>query len=325
MNETKPNLFKYATSELSQDAFLCWFLEWADPKHGVENPLHKAAHNFIFKLSDGKIQSVEKLEILRQYKKIDILVKINDTDILLIEDKVHALERKNQLKDYKGLIETDFLDKSLTAIYLKTGDQSGFSAANLAGFKVFLRRDLLNVLDYAIEIGVKNDILNDFRDKLHSYESDVQSYKTLKLDDWIYESWIGFYNELSDLLKDGGWGHVNQVNGGFLCFTWNSNFKKTELFDFEYYPQLEQHRLRIKIIPYPFEKANEIRDYFRNILFEKASEFGINIHRNGRIGKTMTVAECSDEYRKTDKNGLIDMQATVEYLKKIGQMINNIN
>jgi hypothetical protein len=25
----KPNIFKYATSELSQDAFICWLLAWA--------------------------------------------------------------------------------------------------------------------------------------------------------------------------------------------------------------------------------------------------------------------------------------------------------
>ncbi len=29
--QTPPNLFSYATSELSQDAFICWSLEWASP------------------------------------------------------------------------------------------------------------------------------------------------------------------------------------------------------------------------------------------------------------------------------------------------------
>nr|WP_260390277.1 hypothetical protein [Ornithobacterium rhinotracheale] len=28
----KPNLFQYATSELSQDAFLCWLIAWADAR-----------------------------------------------------------------------------------------------------------------------------------------------------------------------------------------------------------------------------------------------------------------------------------------------------
>ncbi len=29
--DNKPNLFKFATSELSQDAFIRWLLAWADP------------------------------------------------------------------------------------------------------------------------------------------------------------------------------------------------------------------------------------------------------------------------------------------------------
>ena len=31
----KPNLFQYATSELSQDAILWWLLSWADNKHRI--------------------------------------------------------------------------------------------------------------------------------------------------------------------------------------------------------------------------------------------------------------------------------------------------
>ena len=28
-NSTEPNIFHFATKELSQDAFLCWLLSWA--------------------------------------------------------------------------------------------------------------------------------------------------------------------------------------------------------------------------------------------------------------------------------------------------------
>ena len=33
----RPNLLDYATSELSQDAFLLWFLRWSDPKYKDEH------------------------------------------------------------------------------------------------------------------------------------------------------------------------------------------------------------------------------------------------------------------------------------------------
>jgi hypothetical protein len=32
----EPNLFNYATSELSQDAFICWLIAWADSSQ-IEN------------------------------------------------------------------------------------------------------------------------------------------------------------------------------------------------------------------------------------------------------------------------------------------------
>ena len=44
----RPNLFWYATSELSQDAVLCWLLSWADKKHQALVPiLHKVGAEFI--------------------------------------------------------------------------------------------------------------------------------------------------------------------------------------------------------------------------------------------------------------------------------------
>lgn len=33
----KPNLFKIATGELSQDSFIAWLLEWADSKNSQYN------------------------------------------------------------------------------------------------------------------------------------------------------------------------------------------------------------------------------------------------------------------------------------------------
>ena len=33
-----PNLFDYATSELSQDAALCWSIAWADSRHAATDP-----------------------------------------------------------------------------------------------------------------------------------------------------------------------------------------------------------------------------------------------------------------------------------------------
>ena len=36
-----PNLFRFATSELSQDAFICWLISWGDPQY---EKTHEALH-----------------------------------------------------------------------------------------------------------------------------------------------------------------------------------------------------------------------------------------------------------------------------------------
>lgn len=46
---TNPNLFKFATSELSQDAFICWLLSWAEKDYKVgsdkQQALNELANN----------------------------------------------------------------------------------------------------------------------------------------------------------------------------------------------------------------------------------------------------------------------------------------
>ena len=44
----KPNLFSFATTELSQDAFIAWLLAWADTQYASADPqLHACARELI--------------------------------------------------------------------------------------------------------------------------------------------------------------------------------------------------------------------------------------------------------------------------------------
>jgi hypothetical protein len=43
-----PNLFSHATKELSQDAFLCWLLDWANKAYAQTDPqMHRAGRMFL--------------------------------------------------------------------------------------------------------------------------------------------------------------------------------------------------------------------------------------------------------------------------------------
>ena len=106
------NIFKYATKELSQDAFLCWLLSWynIDENEDEEvNKLKEIAIKFLEIIlgKDDNLRNNEyKIEIKRQYKKIDVLILLKNKDniqdneyekAIIIEDKIFSSEHDNQI------------------------------------------------------------------------------------------------------------------------------------------------------------------------------------------------------------------------------------
>lgn len=137
---TTPNLFKFATSELSQDAFICWLLSWADQDYQTGNDKHRALNRLatsvlalFFKKAGNSLPSrIDKIVVKRQANNIDVLCIINDTYCVLIEDKVGSLQHSDQLIRYKqfmlnGHAQT-FTEDKIIPIYLQTHDQSNYKA-----------------------------------------------------------------------------------------------------------------------------------------------------------------------------------------------------
>ena len=131
-----PNIFHYATKELSQDAMICWLIDWAgqDGPH-VDRQLRTCARQFVQALLDHKREGRVRprditTEIRRQDKRIDVLARINGVHILLIEDKTATGAHGDQLaRGYEAVVrgETGFgaVDEDhIRSIYLKTGNQS---------------------------------------------------------------------------------------------------------------------------------------------------------------------------------------------------------
>ena len=90
---TTPNIFDYATSELSQDAFICYLLSFGKKEFNGSKE-YIAAHKF---LRECGIEEDVK-EIHTQYKHIDVLVETGNY-LLIIEDignardyTIHGLE-----------------------------------------------------------------------------------------------------------------------------------------------------------------------------------------------------------------------------------------
>lgn len=135
---TIPNIFKYATSELSQDAFLCWLFEHINLE---DNCLTKQIANKITGMILSKYQLIEKkfslteldnienykVSITKQKDYIDIFLlfssAVSDKKFaILIEDKTWSDESKeNQVEEYVRKKKAEYPDVMIIPVYFKTG------------------------------------------------------------------------------------------------------------------------------------------------------------------------------------------------------------
>lgn len=308
-----PNLFDFATSELSQDAFICWLASWADPAlKGKDEHLHKTATAFVDRLLEvGKgpcVSSIRSIEARTKWKDIDVLLVVNGQAAIIIEDKTDTEDHSNQLCRYKNAACEEFAAEAIAAVYLKTGNQAGYRRPTAAGYGCFLRRDLLAVLDEGERAGVRNDIFADFHCRLRDIEQLVQSFRTMPLRDWNDERrvWEGFFLALQEHLGDAEWGYVSNPRGGFMGFWWHSCNNR--------YLQLEDGKLCFKIAV-----ADEPQwSSWQRALMAHNGANGLRLegsrYRRGR-GGCMTVAVLDRDYRQTDNLNQLDFEGTLKTLR----------
>ena len=221
----KPNLFTYATSELSQDAIICWLLEWGRLENKeLDQELHQIGKQFLDSLF-CKFDDIETpsqyhtIEIVKQYKNIDVFCVVNNEYAIIIEDKTNTRNHSKQLDTYLNEIKKKYEDSKILPIYFKTGDQSDYSTIMDKGYKVYLRKDFLAVLNYPFE----NDTLDDYKSHLQNIENSINSYKTDTISSWKYSAVKGFYMALQKGLEEGNWDYVANPSGGFVGFWWNNH------------------------------------------------------------------------------------------------------
>jgi hypothetical protein len=219
----KPNLFTIATKELSQDAFLTWLIQWAAPECRDQNPgLAAVATDFVkhlIGLQGAVPDALTKVTAGRQWKGIDIWAEVNDTHLVIIEDKVGTGEHSDQLGRYRQIGEDWCREhlRALVCVYIKTQSDSGPNLRRVAeqGYAVLDRRDLLRLLD-ARE--VESDIFNDFQDRLREIELSESQFTGKPVGTWDGNDWKGLYQALEAAGVVERWEFVNNPNGGF----WNA-------------------------------------------------------------------------------------------------------
>ena len=229
----RPNLFSYATKELSQDALICWLLAWADsraPHETEDEPLRQLGRMFLealfAKWENYPVELGEEVaaEIHAQKHNIDVLVRLNGRYVLLIEDKTSTSAHSGQLGRYWRLVvegksalrEVDADD--VYPILLKTGNFSrrDREEAESHGYAVFDRADFLRVLD-SYEGG--SDIVLDFRRHLTEWQRETESFLEWTGDEARANlGWQGLYHRIEEHYlrhRTDDWGPLTQMVGGY--------------------------------------------------------------------------------------------------------------
>lgn len=147
------NIFSFATGELSQDAFICWCLNWINEPDTVTTHRYRQLGLDLLaklidkpsncdKLSKVDIQSIEKVILVQQVLNIDVLAIIPQYKLaIIIEDKTSTSEHDNQIRFYTDSLKSVFNDKKPWNAYSKLEKVFKRSELNI---------DCANLSDYHI-------------------------------------------------------------------------------------------------------------------------------------------------------------------------------
>lgn len=222
------NIFKFATSELSQDALLCYWFNFATKKHFDECiPERKSAQELlatiISKWTKTPIDysAIKVNKITRQFKNIDVLLQVNDKYLILIEDKIYTNEHTDQISRYVEELEKygDYIeDKVIIPVYFKMIDQTN---AYKDTYCLINREIVLAILKkYTFN---NYTPLQMFSQNLLDIDNATNNFFEYPISEWSYNHYYGFF---SSLHKDEKYiiniQYIHNQNGGFYGNWFNS-------------------------------------------------------------------------------------------------------
>lgn len=346
---TVPNIFRFATKELSQDAVICWLIAWAgtDSAGSEEDEAlrrcGRALVDALFaKWPDWEVQLGDRIctEVRAQHYKIDVLARVDGRYVLLIEDKTNTGAHHGQLGRYWNSVvegKTEFGNVAaddLFPIYFKTGNHSLQDREYAEGqeYAVFDRTDFLGVLDTYTGA---NAILVDFRDYLRQLELETNSFH-----DWTRDGkrtprgWEGLYRWVEEsalregsgcglVTSDGEWEPLTTHVGGY----WGIWIEPTEM-QGRGCIWIEKGTINFRLYPSVIEEDRDLK-YWANTLVELG---GRRLQRPRRLapakGKPMCVAEWPERPARSPhgwlafgEDGRLDKEATLQNLVEAKEIV----
>lgn len=219
----KNNLFNYATSELSQDAFICWLCSFTLPDAQPAPALRDCARAMLeVFVPEFRGKEAELLEIAKQTDDIDVLLtaRCGGREYKIIfEDKVYSGEHDEQLTRYWDSIKKNFPGCEIRGVYYKTGFESNLGDVEAKGYRVVRREDVLAVIGaYVDKAG--SDILRDYYEYWSCQQQKAESYLTTPVNQWGWWQAYAFFDAMHQNMPKGigsSYGYVSNPSGGFDC------------------------------------------------------------------------------------------------------------
>lgn len=345
------NLFYYATSELSQDAFICYLASFAFKDANKDPVLNECARN-LFHLfvpeidaEDVVLEKIERQFSLGKNGRIDVLLTVQSKGRnykIIIEDKTFTGDYKGQLINYKVGILEKYPKYEVRGIFYKTGFQSNLSAAKEANYTIITREKILEFLALYMK-RISNQIIIDYYYYWKEFQEETVSFKNTPVQNWTWKQVYGFYDYLknSDFTKNSAlWMNYNYVanpTGGFhgLWFGPSTSDISINGIWFEFYLQLEtvtgeektDIKICLKLCHKDDHKSEKVRTARNKIIYAdnweyRAKRFRFKKPKRVAAAKHMTIGIFDMEFTNTDELLLAIQNALNEYNKMLNSLKN---
>lgn len=214
------NIFRWATSELSQDAFICWLMSFAlKENHGKNKALEDCALDLLHKIP-GLENASEISNIDRQSYYVDVLLTVGD-HYVIVEDKAFTGIREGQIPGYKQALINDTgtrPEKIKTVLYtISIQPQLGEDVDC-----IFTLEKLLEIMR-PYKSTSNSDVFSYYVEYLEELAKGLQ-FDKLPISEWYGETYKAFFEHLKKegLLSEDCWyEYVPNPRGGFMGAWWD--------------------------------------------------------------------------------------------------------
>ena len=213
------NLFNFAHKELSQDAFICWCLNFVNSSDKKERSFGLDMLKLVLPsstITSEDYSSIRNIKIETQFRKIDILVYVPHLKaFIIIEDKVYSSERENQIKDYRDEIQ-ELLTKKSSDLKMAFNLEDSDFGQNIKIYTCYFKtgfhydNDKKVVADKKVDGKRFQKVIEDHKDKIDSNSSYLINMYYQYLVDLI--SWYNKHDDFWGINNTSAFGNERNIS-----------------------------------------------------------------------------------------------------------------